>query len=196
MMSRTDFVARQREAGFSAVEALILIAVLGMATLSMAHTTISGQRSLTHMEDDSKIFDQAQVLMSRLAAIPFGTGSEPAASQWNLGMLVSIENDLFGSPFGAHNPNAPTQFFTGANVTLTQVRAAQPLEWQYAVGNSPYYGGNGQWRVIVDRDLNGDGDLADPMEVQTQLSQDLFRIEIQYEGRRILRTIRSRNPSE
>lgn len=187
------------EDGITTVEAVLMITLLGMATLSMAHTVVSGQRTLAHVEDDGRVNEQAQVLMTRLAALTFGTGNEGPASTWDLLMLVGVENNLFGSPYSGapHNPATPEQTYWGTSgLTLSQVRSSSPLEWEYAINNVQYYGRQGTWQIIVDRDLNGDGDLTDPMELATASHQDLFRIEIRFDGRRILRTIRSRNPSE
>ena len=70
------------------------------------------------------------------------------------------------------------------------------MQWTYTQGTRTYFGEEGQWEIIVDRDLNGDGDLTDPMELATAATQDLLRVEIRFNGRRLLRTIRSRDPSE
>lgn len=201
--------AVRRDRGFSAVELVLVMAILGIATISLSHTVLSGQRTMTFIEDDTRVFDQAQVLMSRLNQIPFGTGNETAAPAASLAMLVAVENDLFGSATGGGvgpgygqggTANGAglnlTQTFTGANVALTQVRLASPMTWEYAANGNAWYGNGGTWQIVVDRDLNGDGDLLDPLEVATAVGQDLLRVEILHDGRRILRTVRSRNPSE
>ncbi|MAG54944.1 MAG: hypothetical protein CMJ83_01505 [Planctomycetes bacterium] len=190
---------QRRDAGFSAIEAVLMITLLGMATLSMAHTVVSGQRSLEHIEDDSRIVEQAQILMTRIAALPFGTSGEGPADTWDLLMLVAVENDAYGSPYGPGTSGTygPAQLYWGTGaLSLTQVRGVSPLQWEYSVNNVQYYGKEGLWEIIVDRDLNGDGDLLDPMEVATATAQDLLRVEIRFDGRRILRSIRSRNPTE
>ncbi len=187
----------RRDGGFSSVEAVLIMSMIGMATLSMGHSIMAGQKALGYVEDDTRILDQAQVLISRMTQIPFGSGAETAASAPALAMLVAVENDLFGSSTGASGANGQiTQTFTGATVTLTQVRLASPMSWQYAVQGRAYYGLGGTWQIIVDRDVNGDGDTLDPVELATSASQDLFRIEIRYDGRRVLRTVRTRQPSE
>ena len=243
----------RRQRGFSSPEAVILIAVIAMTALSLGDTLISGTRAIGHMEEDSRILDQAQVIMGRLRQIPSATGSEPAPPAGQLAMLAPLENTFSGSPTGpAQNqgsggnpwgylpPNAQgngygltqggppygqggppygqggppygqggtggsiplpppiriTQLFTGLNITLTQVRQASPMVWQYMSGSREIFDGDGQWRIIVSRDLNDDGDLTDPMETASAAQQDLFRIEIRYDGRRILSSVRSRNPTE
>jgi len=203
----------RRDAGFSAVESVLVISLLAVGTLGLAHTIISGQQAIAHLEADSRLIDHAQVLMTRLNQIPFGAGNETAASGAALAMIVAPENTLFGSSTGGGTIGSasgltqqgggtvgyapsPVQLFTGANVTLTQLRLASPLSWQYGSNGSSYLGPPGTWQIIVDRDLNGDGDLLDPMETQTATTQDLFRVEIRHAGRRILHTVRSRNPQE
>lgn len=196
---------RRHQGGFSTVEAVLIMTLIAMATLTMAHTVISGQRALGHIEEDARIMDQAQILMTRLTQIPFGTGTESAAPASDISMVVAVENNLFGSSTASSGANGSTvngysptitQNFTGANVTLTQMALTSPLNWQYAVNGNSFYGLGKTWRVLVDRDLNGDGDTTDPMELATATSQDLFRVEIQYDGKRVLHTVRSRNPTE
>ena len=198
-MMTTSPSPRRGEAGFSAIEAILILALLATTTLGITESILSSQQGLRHIEDDSVLFDQAQTVMNRLSAISFGTGSEGAADPWDLVNLITVENNLRGSA-NSHgimsSPGLIQSLFTGSNATLTQLAPISPMEWEYSVNGDTYFGPPGRWSLVVDRDLNGDGDLLDPMEVATAGSADLFRIEIRFEGRRILKTIRSRNPSE
>jgi len=178
-------------AGFSSVEAVLVMAVLAMATLSMSHTMLGSRQSMQHLREDSLIRDQAHTLLSRLQSIPFGSNAGPV-SALQVASLVSLENDFMGSPIGQPDPSNIQQIYSGVSVSLRDLEGVSPITWEYAINGDDYFVRGGTWSIIIDRDLNGDGDLLDPFEGQ----DDLLRIELRHDGRSILRSIRSRNPNE
>jgi len=185
----------RNQAGFSALEAMLMMAILALATLGMAHTLLGGQQALDNVKQDTLIVDQARTLMSRLATMPFGVSGGPTPSALQLADLVAVENNLFGSSENTAGTGslAPTQIYSGTNLSLSELRTASPISWQYlSSSGQQYYGHGGTWQMVVSNDLNGDGDLNDPNEG----TSDLFRVDILYKGRRVLRTIRSKNPNE
>lgn len=186
---------RDLRGGFSSLEGVTILALLAVATLGLVGSLVAGQGSLRHIEDDSQTLHQAQILMSRLTTIPFGAPTDATPSWTTVAAIVTIENDLFGAPTGGHDVESPQQYYTGTALTLSQLaKLPMPLTWSYANAGRTFNGNAGTWGLIVDRDLNGDGDLSDPIETATQLSQGLLRIELQFQGRRVLRTIRSQDP--
>lgn len=181
----------ESRAGFSSIEAVLVMALLAMATLSMSHTMLGSRQSLQHLREDSLIRDQAHTLLSRLESIPFGSSAGPV-SALQVANLVSLENDFMGSPLGQHDPANVQQIYSGVSVSLRDLEGVSPITWEYAVNGDDYFVRGGIWTIVVDRDLNGDGDLLDPYEGQS----DLLRVEIRHNGHKILRAIRSKNPNE
>lgn len=185
--------------GLGAVEAVLLLALLGTMSLGLAHGLLSGRKGTEFVERDARVFAQARILMNRLDAASFGSGNEGDAATMDLLNLIVIENSLYGGPAapGSYdNWDQLSEYFQGTDVTLTQLQPLSPLTWRYEQGGKTYFGPEGTWSIVVSRDLNGDGDTSDPLELATQTNEDLLRVEIQFNGRRILRTLRSRMPSE
>lgn len=148
--------------GFTLVEVLIAMGVLAFVTLSIATGIGAGHHATKALEEEVALVGRGQELLERLLAIPFGVASEGAASGAELNELLDADDD-FGT------------------ATVHKLMAFGVPEFE-----TPAFPVPGRWRIVIDTDLNGDGDLDDPEEGRS----DLLRIQILHEGRLLARTVR------
>lgn len=151
-----------REKGFTLLEVLITMGVLAFVTLSIATGIGAGHHATKHLEEEVALVSRGQELLDRLLVIQFGTDADPAATGAELTELFDAD-DNFGS------------------ITLHKLRAFGPVEFE-----TPGFPVRGRWRIVIDTDLNGDGDTADPEEGR----EDLLRITISHDGRLMARSVR------
>jgi len=150
------------ERGFTFVEIMLTIGVLAFVTLSIATGIGAGHRATRALEDEVVLVSRGQELLEQLLAVPFGQNTDGTATGAELSEMFDGD-DEFGS------------------ISLHKLAAFGPAE--FATAGFPV---QGTWRVVVDSDLNGDGDTDDTDEGRT----DLFRIVVTHEGRLIARTVR------
>ena len=148
--------------GFSLVEVLMSLGVLAFVTLSIATGVGTGHSTTKALEEEVALVSRGQEYLERLLAVPFGRSSDPVATAPELTEMFDDDAN-FGS------------------MTLHKLRRFGPVEFEAAA-----FPVRGVWRVVVDQDLNGDGDLSDPDEGRA----DLMRIEISHRGRVVARTER------
>jgi len=151
-----------RERGFTLVEVLMALGVLAFVTLSIATGIGTSHGTTKALEDEVLLLSRGQELLERTLAIPYGQPTDPAASGAELNEFFD-QDDEFGA------------------ITLHKLSNFGPAEFEPAGFPVP-----GRWRVVVDADLNGDGDTDDAEEGRT----DLLRIVVTHEGRLIARTVR------
>ena len=193
---------QELESGITSIETVLVISVVLMATMSLMVALAGSQRSNKFIDSDSRIFDHAVTLLERAAGLRFGDPSPPAPAASDLATLVVPENSLFGidGSQGAINTSASSGNHIGdvttslipINLTLEQLSQISPMIWQYS---TPVGGGNStplEWRIIVDRDLNGDGIISGPAETIAQSNGDLFRVAVMAGGRITASAIRTR----
>jgi prepilin-type N-terminal cleavage/methylation domain-containing protein len=150
------------ERGFSLLEVLMTLGVLAFVSLSIATGIGTSHRTTRALEEEVVLLSRGQELLERLLAIPFGVPSGGTASGGELSEVFD-DDDEFGS------------------ITLHRLKNFGPAEFEPA--GFPVHG---RWRVLVDADLNGDGDEDDPDEGRA----DLLRIVVTHDGRMLARTVR------
>lgn len=149
--------------GFSFLEVLFALAALALLALGVAGGVVTGQRATRTLEDQARIENTAFGFQERLMAIPFGSTSDSAATGAELDELFN-NDDVLGT------------------ATLHKLVAFGTIEFTLDGA-----GLNGQWRIVVDSDLNGDGTIDTTLE---EGRDDLLRIAIFYDGQLITRTAR------
>lgn len=149
--------------GFSLLEVLFSLAAIALLALGVAGGVVTGQRASRTLEDQARLENTAFGFQERLMAIPFGSLADSAASGSELDELFN-DDDVLGT------------------ATLHKVAAFGPAE--FTLDGS---GLSGQWRIVVDADLDGDGTIDTTLE---EGRDDLLRIAVYYDGRLITRTAR------
>ncbi len=152
----------KRDAGFTLLEVLLTMGVLAVITLSIATGIGTGHTASRRLEREVVLLSRAQEMLEQLRAIPFGSATDPAATAGELTEFFDEDGD-YGS------------------VTLKKIEAFGTPQFENAGFPVP-----GLWRVIIDADLNGDGDVTDADEGRA----DLVRILILHEGRLLARSVR------
>jgi prepilin-type N-terminal cleavage/methylation domain-containing protein len=152
-----------RGRGFSLLEVLFALAAIALLALGVAGGVVTGQQASRTLEDQARLENTAFDFQERLMAIPFGSLSDSPASGAELDELFD-DDDVLGT------------------VTLHKLAAFGPAEFTLAGS-----GLAGQWRIVVDADLNGDGTIDATLE---EGRDDLLRIAVFYEGRLLARTAR------
>ena len=144
------------------VEMAIVGGVLAIVSLSLASGVGTSARGARTLDTRSREEQQGQMYLERLSALPFGASNAAAASAGDLSELFDPD-EIFGL------------------ATLHSLRAFGAAEFTVQNARLP-----GRWRVLVDRDLNGDGDEADPQEGRN----DLLRCAVFYDGRLLDQVVR------
>lgn len=162
--------AARADAGFSLVETtltLVLAVLLVYSVHATLQASLKGQVASTQLCQAQRL---ANDFLSRMRRISFGLDSDPPASANALDELFDADDD-FG-PITLHQlavaPSHPGFTFRTAA--------------QGVVGN---------WRIKVDRDLDGDGSASGPREGRN----DLMRIAIYFDERLLLSTVRAADPA-
>lgn len=157
--------------GFTLIEIVVGLSVLLIATLALGLSLQAGAVAARELREGQIILGQAQSLIDRLIAIPFGlsTDPDPTASQ------VAEAFDPDRDP---------------GTVTLFQLSRSPPGDdgWRFSLSDFPVVG---EWRVLVDRDVNGNG--VEDGDLET--SQRVFRISVFFNDALILQTVRAREVS-
>lgn len=159
------------QGGFTLVETCVTMVscvVMLLAFHAATRTSIDTRREVQSSYVRRGV---ARDFVARLRRLPFGNDGDAAVTASQLTELFDADEDLGG-------------------VTLHQlkVRADLPGHTFQLAGE----GVAGTWSVRVTGDLNGDGDTADDREGRG----DLLRLEVTYEGRLVLETVRTGPSSE
>lgn len=148
--------------GFNLIELALVSAVLAVVSMSLASGVGVSASATRTLDDRSRVDQQGQMYLERLNAIPFGDNVVSAASAGDVSELFDAD-ELFGV------------------ATLHSLREFGPIEFALTDMAMP-----GSWRIVVERDLNGDGDMGDSEEGR----YDLLRCAVSYEGRLVGELIR------
>lgn len=155
-----------RQAGFTLVELSASAVLAAVLLLTLQSTLQSSIRSRQNAQRIEVVHAQAYDYLQRLQAMPFGTGSEGAATPEQLTELFDDDDD--------HGP-----------LTLRQVQTpAGSAGHAFTTRNDGVTTG---WRILVADDLDGDGRSDGTREGRP----DLLQIEIFAENRLMFRTRRA-----
>ena len=163
--------SRKRQSGFSLFEITVLLVVISVATLSTASGILSAQKATNSTRRERELLSLADGLLGRMRSLSVGTGG--AATALQITDIVARDGASSGVP-------APS---------LSELRGASPMAWQYAGSDAAAMG---TWTILIDSDLNGDGDTLDPLEG----TDEVLRIAISFDGRLLVEGVRSRDPNE
>lgn len=152
----------KRIRGFNLIELAVVTGVLAIVSLSLASGVGTSARGARSLDNRSREEQQGQMYLERLSALPFGAFNSAAASDGDLTELFDSD-EVFGLATLHSLRNFGTAKFTVQNAHLP-----------------------GQWQVIIDRDLNGDGDEDDSAEGRN----DLLRCAVYYDDRLLDQVIR------
>jgi len=152
--------------GFTVLE-VMLVSSMMMAVLATVTVGIrAGHSANEELRRKAVLTAMSSDLMDRLFSINFGTTADPEPTPDQLNELFD-DDDFLG------------------DISLSSMRILPGEEGYFFVfANFPY---NGTWEVQVTADLNGDGDQDDEREGL----DDLFRINLFYDGVLILESMRS-----
>ena len=159
-------MSQSRNAGNTLVELVFGLSICMVVLVGSGGALLSSMRSGRALEEDDTAFTRARSLLERVSEQPFGTALDPTPTTLEVATLFSM---------------------TGAISTVSLSQLANGIAdgtWTFRYID---IAATGQWSVIVNRDLNGDGSVSGELET----SGELYRIQVQYEGRDIVSTIRA-----
>ena len=166
-MRATDGIRRARAGGFSLLELMIAVSFLATCLLGVGYAMQIGIRTTREMRERQIVQSWAQVYMDRLISLNFGSMTDPAPTKSQLDTLFSQAGGI-------------------AAVTLASLTKSPSGEgWTFRLQDFPV---EGQWAVLVTRDLDGDGSISGDMEENARA----VRIAIAFDGWPVLSTIRGR----
>jgi len=151
--------------GITLVEIMVTVTIFAIVSLGMGSMMGTGYTSARTMDEEATVTAVAHTLMGRLTSIHFGTTSDELPSEDQVQEFFDEDTDL-------------------GSISFAQVYLAAD-ETGYIGFSIAGLGGYG--RLVIEQDINGDGDMDDLYEDQ----DDLYRIDIYYNNRLILRTHRS-----
>ena len=159
---------RDPGAGFTLIEVILGISVLLICTLALGLSLQAGAVAARELREEQVILSQSQSLLNRIISSEFGHDYDPDPTAAQLEEL--FDNDL-----------------DAGDITLWQLTRWPTADggWRFSLGDFPV---DGEWRVRVDRDLNGN-DLEDS---DLEAGRRIFRVNIFFNDRLILQTNRSK----
>lgn len=172
MKERLSFETRSdARAGFTLIEIVVGLSVLVVATLALGLSLQAGAIAARELREGQVILGQAQTLVDRLLAVPFGLSTDPDPTSAQIAEVFDPDSEP-------------------GTVTLFQLSRSPPGDggWKFSLADFPV---PGEWRVLVDRDLNDNG--IEDGELET--SQRVFRISVFFENSLVLQTVRAREVS-
>ena len=154
--------------GFSLVELMLAISVLLVSVLAVGLALQAGMRTTREMREDQVLQATAQSFVNRIVHQNFGQtfDPDPTANQ------VEAVFDCRQAP---------------GDITVQQLTRWPPADggWRFTLAGFPV---EGQWRVVVDQDLDGDGLVAGAIEE----GKRILGIRIFFRDQLVLSTSRSK----
>ena len=160
------YIRSKCERGFTVLEVMIITSMMMTVLATVTVGLKAGHTAKEEMRRRDLLTVMSSDIMDRLFQVPFGNPGDEPPSPAELSEL--FDDDDFLGP-----------------VTLSGLRVPAGMPgFTFELANFPY---NGTWEVRVAADLNADGDEEDENEGR----DDLFRVNILYDGVLILETMRS-----
>ena len=159
----------EREGGFTLLEvsfALVLAVVMILALHQTVQVSVQGKQIVDRKYRVTRVAD---AYLTRLMEMPFGRATDPAPSAIDLSEFFD-DDEVFGP------------------LTLHQLRVApSEIGQRFTMQTADL---SGEWRVRVTNDIDGDGALTGRRDGRA----DLMRIEIFFENRLVLESMRAADP--
>lgn len=166
-MRGTEGIRGRRMEGFSLLELMIAVSFLATCLLGVGYAMQVGIRTTREMRERQIIQSWAQVYMDRLISLNFGKMTDPAPTKSQLDTLFSQAGGTTA-------------------VTLASLTNSPSGDgWTFRLQDFPV---EGQWAVLVTRDVDGDGSISGELE-ENGLA---VRIAISFDGWPVLSTVRGR----
>jgi len=156
--------AGRPESGFTLVEIVMAMSILLLCTLALGLSLQGGAAAARGLREDQVVLAQAQTFIDRIASQEFGHDYDPDPTAGQVTEIFDADDDP-------------------GDVTIFQLS-----RWPAADGGWKFQRSDiqlqGEWKVVLDTDLNGDGLVAGDLET----GQKVFRISVLFDDRLILRT--------
>lgn len=160
-------IDRTRESGFSMIEVLLSVTMLGITFISLGGAVMTGVKSTKDMDSRNVVRNQALRYVERLHLLNFGASDDAAPTTGDLDAMFS---DSIDPP------------------DLSLYQLATPVAQDGLMFDLTGFEAKGTWEVRVNRDVDGNGTIN-----ATEALGDVLRIEVVFDGRPVLTTFRAQN---
>jgi len=157
-----------RSSGFTLVEVVLGISVLLICTLALGFSLQAGAVAARQLQEEQVILAQSQTYVDRIVAQEFGQSYDPDPTAAQIEEVFDSDSD----------PGS-------ASIHQLSRWPAGDSGWKFTLGDFLV---EGEWRILVDQDLNGDGTISGDLETGSRV----FRICVFFNDRLILQTHRSK----
>jgi type II secretory pathway pseudopilin PulG len=157
-----------RESGFSLIEVMVAIGFLLVSSLVVGLALQAGIRSNRELREAQVLQARAQTWADRIVRQNFGQSFDPDPDAGQVEALF----DCASAP---------------GDITIQQLTRYPSADcgWRFTLTDFPV---EGEWRVVVDRDLDGDGSVAGGLEEGARV----LRIQVFFNDRLVLATSRAK----